>query len=336
METRLVAVDEIPRNLSDSPWNASSVSLLPDRLGRPYSAAAWHSRVVLATRDGTVLGMLPVQRPKAGAGPGPVDPAALVPELFDGPAHAHLFLGGCTDLVSGAAVAAGLPPAEAAAVRRALVAAGREAALAEGLVPIALYVRDEEMGAFPAEDGWRAERIAQVSTIHVPADDAAYLAGLGASGRRTVLKDRRAAADCGLATAVRPAAEVVAEAAELVGQVKRRHGLADPVRLIRMRLAQWAADPVGERIAFAVSGPDGLLAVTLACVVGPRLEIYETGLVDEHEHRHEAYAESLFQAPVRHALAHGLTAVDLGLDAETPKTRRGAVLSPVWAVGPKP
>lgn len=101
---------------------------------------------------------------------------------------------------------------------------------------------------------------------------------------------------------------------------------------MRARLARWAADPAGERVAFAVCDADGPVAVTFGCVLGTGLEIYETGLADGHPHRHEAYAESLFQAPIAFAQARGITEIDLGLDATIPKTRRGATLAPTWAV----
>nr|SBO99828.1 hypothetical protein BN4615_P9344 [Nonomuraea gerenzanensis] len=357
--TEVIGADDLPAGLSGRKWQAASVSLLPGRLGRPYLSASWETEVVLAVGEGGVLGLLPVQRVKSRAVPSAVlDPGVLAPRLFGEveDARSYLFVGGCADLVAGAVTCAALPAGQAESVRRALVARARAEAERRGLVATALYVRDEEVAAFtPAgqdgspqqgrrravsegspepDDPWR-ERIGRLATIAVPPDDERFLAGLGHSGRRTVLKDRRAAAEAGLRCTVMPARQAVDAGAELVAAVKRRHGIEEHPRLLRMRLSRWAAEPVGERIAFAVHADDAAqvcLAVTFACAIGGRLEIYETGVADDTPHRHEAYVESLIHAPLRHAMDRRLTALDLGLDAETPKTRRGATLSPVWAV----
>ncbi|GAA2206593.1 hypothetical protein GCM10009850_020510 [Nonomuraea monospora] len=355
--TELIGVDDLPAGLSGREWHAASVSLMPGRAGRHYLSASWETSVVLALGEGgVVLGLLPVQRVKSRAVPSAVfDPAVLAPRLFGevGDARAYLFVGGCADLVAGAVTSADLTAGQAEEVRRALVARARAEAEHRGLVAAAVYVRDDELAAFtpdgepaafvpdgelaafpPDGDDLRRERIGQLSTLAVPPGEERFLAALTASQRRTVLKDRRAAAEAGLRCAVIPAGDAVAPGAGLVAAVKRRHGLEEHPRLLRTRLAQWAAEPVGERIAFAVhaAATPGCLAVTFGCAIGGRLEIYETGVADDTPHRHEAYVESLIHAPIRYALDRRLTGIDLGIDAETPKTRRGATLSPVWAV----
>ncbi|TYB69129.1 hypothetical protein FXF51_07745 [Nonomuraea sp. PA05] len=362
--TEVIGIDDLPAGLSGQEWHAASVSLMPGRAGRHYLSASWETEIVLATGEGGgVLGFLPVQRVKSRAVPSAVfDPAVLAPRLFCevGDARAYLFVGGCADLVAGAVTSAGLTAGRAESVRRALVGRARAEAEHRGLVAAAVYVRDNELAAFLpdgdpafapdgvaalapdgdlavfAPDGGdpRRERIGHLSTLAVPPDDERFLAALTAGRRRTVLKDRRAAAEAGLRCEVTPARDAVAPGADLVAAVKRRHGIEEHPRLLRTRLAQWAAEPVGERVAFAVyaaTTPD-CLAVTFGCAIGGRLEIYETGVADDTPHRHEAYVESLIHAPLRYALDHRLTGIDLGIDAETPKTRRGATLSPVWAV----
>ncbi|MFB9478213.1 hypothetical protein ACFFSH_02535 [Streptomyces filamentosus] len=316
-------------------WDAASVALLPPRLGRPYLRPG-HCRVVVASEAGRPVGLLPLLRgtpgqiPQALLDPGPETAAVLPADPGD-----LLFVGGCVDLVAGAAVAAGLTEERRRAVRRGLVDRAWEQAGRDGLVPLALHVRDDEVADFRGP-GRRAAELGVTCLLRLPGDgsDASYLAGLGQSGRRTVLKDRRRTAEAGLRSEVRPAGELTAAAAELVVAVKRRYGVEEHPRLVRSRLARWAADPAGERVAFAVSDEAGPVAVTFGCVRGTGLEIYETGLADAHPHRHEAYAESLFQAPVAFAQARGITTIDLGLDATTPKTRRGATLAPTWVVRP--
>jgi hypothetical protein len=148
-----------------------------------------------------------------------------------------------------------------------------------------------------------------------------------------VRKDRRIIAESGLRTEVLPAEQVAEIAGEFVANVKQRHGVPDHPRLARMRLSEWAAAPLGERVAFVVSDRGGPLAMTFACRTADRLEIYEAGLIDQSSHRHVAYVESLVYAPVRYGIDNGVSEIVLGLDAEVPKTIRGATLSPVWAVG---
>ncbi|MEU6243457.1 hypothetical protein [Streptomyces sp. NPDC047024] len=336
---RVVPLPELLGEISAQPghaaWDAASVALLPPRLGRPYLRPG-DCPVVVASAAGRPVGLLPLLRGTSGQD-SPVL-RGLGPEITDLLPADHgdlLFVGGCVDLVAGTAVASDLADEERHAVRRGLVDLAWHEALRGGLVPLALHVRDDEVADFRGP-GRRAAEIGVTSVLRLPADgsDAAYLAGLGQNGRRTVLKDRRRVAESGLRSAALPAADLTAAAADLVVAVKRRYGVEEHPRLVRARLERWAADPAGERVAFSVSDATGPVAVTFGCVRGACLEIYETGLAASHPHRHEAYVESLFQAPIAFAQARGITEIDLGLDATTPKTRRGATLAPTWAIGP--
>jgi predicted N-acyltransferase len=282
---------------------------------------------VLAHSGSTVTGIVLVQQAKQAAVSAVFDPATVAPTLFgSADPREYLLIGGVTDLVSGTAVRPG------ADVSGVLVRAAHAEAISRGLRPAALYVRDAELATFTGAGLDRTEQVSQACAIRLAGDDAGYLASLTHNQRRTVLKDRRRIDGLALKSEVLPAGEAVS-LAPLVANVKARHGVADHPRLVRLRLKEWAAEPVGERVAFVVSGSTGPLAVTFACRTRERLEVYETGLADDAEDRHEAYVESLVYAPVRYAIEHGTAEVHLGLDAVTPKTRRGAVASPVWAMG---
>ncbi|WP_424184741.1 hypothetical protein ACOBQX_22990 [Actinokineospora sp. G85] len=325
-------------DLADLPgeWTATAEALLPS--STPAAQPAWTAEAVVAVVDGAPVGVLALHRSRTGVVGDVLDPAAVAPGLFGGVGVADvLYLGGVADLVAGTATAAHLSPADRAAVRRALVAAGVEQARLRGARPVALYVRDAEVDDFTAA-GLGRERVAGTSTLAVAGTDEEFLAGLSANARRTVRKDRARAAEVGLRVRTEPAAALLADpaacaqAVELVMAVKRAHGVVDHPRLVRSRLAAWAARPAGERVAHLVDAGGPPLAVTFACAVERRVEVYETGMAGEGP-VHEAYLESLVHAPLRQALAGGLVEVDLGLEAETPKTRRGAVVAPVWAVG---
>ncbi|MFJ3837469.1 GNAT family N-acetyltransferase [Streptomyces sp. NPDC054904] len=332
---RVVSLTEIPTEWQEQAWDAASVALLPPRLGRPYLRPG-DCRVVVGSAAGRPVGLLSLLRGASCHAPAVMgDPQSAAAGFLPAAQGDLMFVGGCVDLVAGAAVAADLTAEERRSVRRGLVERAWWVARREGLAPIALYVRNDEVADFLGP-GRRATEIGVTSVLGLPADgsDAAYLAGLGQNGRRAVLKDRRRVAEAGLRSEVLPAGDLTGPAADLVAAVKRRYGIEEHPRLLRARLERWVADPAGERVAFSVSDADGPVAVTFGCALGNRLELYETGLGEAHRYRHEAYAESLFQAPIAFALARGITEIDLGLDAVTPKTRRGATLAPTWAIGP--
>jgi hypothetical protein len=338
--TTVVELNDLPAQVDDQRWVAASEVLLPGRLRRTKGTGAWALTVVLACRDGVPVGVLPLRRARTGVVGEIFDPVLVAPDVFGAARRDprdYLYLGGPADLVSGCAVAEDLTEGQRAEVRRAMVAGGHAVAAEQGLIPAALYVRDAERDAFSLGGVRASHEVAKVSVLRLPATDEEFLAGLSSNQRRTVRKDREAIAGLGLRVEVVPAAELIASArgpavVELIMDVKRQHGVTDHPRLARLRLAEWAGQPGGERVAYLVGDPDPV-AVTFGCVAGSRLEIYETGMSYAAEHRHEAYLESLFHAPIRHALASGISEIDLGLDAETPKTRRGAVTAPVWAVG---
>jgi hypothetical protein len=340
LSTAVVEVNDLPAEVDDRCWVAASEVLFPGRLRRTRGTGAWALTAVLACRAGVVVGVLPLRRARTGVVGEIFDPVLVAPAVFGAvrrDPRDYLHLGGPADLVSGCAVAGDLSEAQRDEVRRALVAGGHAAAAERGLVPAVLYVRDAELDAFRLGGVRACHEVAKVSVLPLPATDEEFLAGLSSSQRRTVRKDREAIAGLGLRVEVVPAAELIASdrgaaVVELIMDVKRQHGVTDHPRLARLRLAEWAGQPGGERVAYLVGDPDPV-AVTFGCVAGSRLEIYETGMSYAAEHRHEAYLESLFHAPIRHALAAGLDEIDMGLDAETPKTRRGAVTAPVWAVG---
>lgn len=178
----------------------------------------------------------------------------------------------------------------------------------------------------------KAAVLDRLATVHLAGGD--HLSGLDHGRRSVVRRDLRRIRDHGLTGACVPAADLVAEAAALVAEVKLRHGVPDHPRLAALRLRAWAAAPVGRRVGFAVRDAGGaLLAACFGCHHGQELELTEIGLADHPEHRHLAYVEALFYAPLRYAERLGCTTIRMGLGSSRPKDLRGATFSPVWAVG---
>jgi hypothetical protein len=316
----------------DDDWIFSSTALAPSRLGRVAADARWRSWFTSAFLGEALVGLLPMYQSKRKAFTASMyDPAAVAPRAFAARrADQWLLIGGNTELVSGVTVRAALAAEEARQVGRALVDAAFDHARRCGLTGAALYVRDHEIDVFGA--GRSSQVVGQFATLSVATDAGAYLSALDHGRRSVVRRDWRALDERGLRAAPFVAAQLVDEAVELVGNVKRRHGVPDHPELIRLRLQDWAAEPAGERIAFAVRDGERLLAASFACRHHRRLEMYEIGLVDESASRHLAYVEALVYAPLRHAAAAGCTELLLGLGSTRPKTLRGAVCAPVWAV----
>lgn len=314
----------------------SSVAVHPIRITRRSLLSAWRSWLLVASSDDSPVGTLALQQRRTMLVPGPrFDPVSVAPSIFgvdQRDLREYLFIGGGSDLAAGVATAAHLSHAQRQRVRRALIGRAFAEADARGLCPVALYVRTEEIDDFVSVRGQRVS-IGKLSVLRVQEDDQTYLDSLTSNSRRTVRQDRERIARHALVSEVRPALDVLEVAADLVVNVKRRHGVRDHPKLARLRLSEWAAESIGERVAFVVSDARRVLAVAFGVVSREHLEVHETGLVEDHELRHDAYVQSLIYAPLEYARAVGAPSVELGLDSPTPKTRRGAVLTDVWAAG---
>jgi hypothetical protein len=319
-------------------WQASSAALAPTSMMRAAHDARWKTVALVAVLAGVPVGLLPLARFKGSRFAATTsDPAAVAPDLFRQiSASDYLLLGGHSDLVADALVATDLGAQHRFGVTATLVAEGVGRAERAGLVAAALYVPDRSVDAFMAGFGGGARRQVDTAwTLAVPADGPdGYLASLDHGRRSVVRRDWRRLDALGIRAEECPAREAVAEAAALVVNVKHRHGVADHPRLAGLRLDSWASDGFGVRTAFVVRGRDQrMLAVSFGCRHGEVLEMYELGLVEDAEVRHAAYTEVLVYAPLRHAWRTGCTTVGLGLGSSQPKRLRGAVASPVWAVG---
>jgi hypothetical protein len=259
----------------------------------------------------------------------------VAPALFAGSdrrADAYQLIGAGSDLVAGAVVRPGVSDGERGVLVRTLADAAFAEARRLGLTGAALYLRNEQIDHFGV--GRSRARVDELARLDVvDGGDEAYLASLDAGRRSVVVRDWRKLGEHGLRSETVPAAAVVDEAAPLVVNVKRRHGVLDHPRLAAMRLRRWADEPFGERLAFVVRGGAGeLLAVCFGCRHGRVLEMLEIGLVDESALRHLAYVEAMVYGPRRYAAQSGCRELHLGLGSAHPKCLRGARMAPVWAV----
>jgi hypothetical protein len=321
-------------------WVYSGIALSPDRLRAASRDRRCQTSWVVARRGESIIGVTALYQPKAAAIPDAIyDPRTLAPALAaTSPETASelLYVGGYRELISGTTVAAEAASHERDRIRRMLIREAYAEGRRRGAYPVSLYVRDGEVGAFRRALGDAAAMAAISGNAVLPLDRPtadAYLASLSANARRRVRREWQQIEAYGRTSRDGPAADLFVEAAALVADAKRRHGVQDHPLLVQRRLREWAMDREADFRAFSVRSNDGaLLGVSFAARYGQLVEVYEVALVAETEHRHLMYVELLVYAPLRFAWRHGCREVVLGLDSATPKAQRGARIDPVWAV----
>jgi RimJ/RimL family protein N-acetyltransferase len=326
----------VPDATWQTDWSSHLLTLHPRRVRETLRHPAWRHRVVVATLDSEVAGLIPVSRPVGTAFSADIfDPRVRAPGLLDPRAAArdYLLIGGHFDLASGCAVRRGLPPPLARQIRCRVVAAAFALAKQDGLAGVALYVTDAEQAEWPHP--LPPLQTAEYASIELAEPTrAAYLASLRHSRRSVVVRDERELDRLGLrAQAVVPQA-VLGEAVPLVAAVKARHDAIEPAEFASYRLGQWSQAGAGTAIAFALRDQGGeLLAVSFGRHDQDTVEMYEIGLRSDSPDRRLGYAEVLVYAPLRYAFEYGCRRLRLGCESIHPKQLRGATVAPLWAIG---
>lgn len=339
MITKVVSLDKVPFGPGQQAWDVASVHLLPSTVVNSKDVRV-ESQAVIAVDNGTLLGVLPIYRLRRGDFPSPIfDPRHVAPDIFGQVGHGperFLLVGGYSDLVSGCAVSATASSTRRFETRIALTRGALEHARVRMLTPVGLYVRNEDRDAYLA--AWQpamSAEIAQSATLAVKgASDEDYAASLSSGRRSIVRRDWTRFKRSGLRAAEADPLAVIDEAVEYVCEVKRRHGIADHPRLVRVRLHRWCDLNCDDNIAFVVRDEsDSMIGVSFGCRYQSMVEMYEIGLHPTDDCRHLAYVEVLVYGPMRYAQKLGCRQIMLGLDSPRPKFLRGATLSPVSSIG---
>ncbi|GIF01025.1 GNAT family N-acetyltransferase [Paractinoplanes rishiriensis] len=328
LRTEVRPLDDAWSVLEAGRWLPSPGALSPGSLRAIYPDARWDCAVVLARLGERPVGYLAVHRRRFG----PCRDADYDLTRVLGLDGEYAYLGGRHDLAAGV-VLADRPGADPGEVRRALLAGGLAEVGRAGIGAAALYVPDSEVADFAAAlgAGCVVRRLGSAAVLDLA--EPGYPAGLRRSRRKLVRQERRRLEALAMTVTEVPAEGAAGGAAPLIAAVRRGHGLPDHPRLVAHRLGQWLACGTGEHVAFEVRDRAGmLLAVSFGCRAGDRLDMYDIGLVAEHEHRHLAYAAAGVHGPIRHAERHGCTTIHLGLSSSAPKVLRGARLVPVWGL----
>jgi hypothetical protein len=340
ISTSVVAGSDIGNKDFGDEWQASSVTLMPHSLREAARDLRWESLCTIAQIGSLPVGLLPIYRRKGSAFPAAfIDPAKVAPEIFPGgiAASQYALIGGASDMVAGPAISRLLIDDMAAAVKRSLVDAAYRWSEASGLVGAALYVRQQDLTAFIGASGLarRSQPVDELSVLRLPPGGwEGYLASLDHKRRSVVKRDLAKLNDLKLALRVTAASDIIAESVPLVRNIKERHGVPEHVDLLEARLSDWAANQVGERIAFTVRDSSSrLIAVSFGCLHGSVLEMCEIGLTDDPSVRQLVYVEVMLYSPIRLAAATGSEEITLGLGSVIPKKLRGATVTKVWAVG---
>ncbi|NEY30957.1 GNAT family N-acetyltransferase [Streptomyces sp. PRKS01-65] len=172
------------------------------------------------------------------------------------------------------------------------------------------------------------------AVITLPAGGGAfddYLARFPSARRSKLRKEAVAFARAAGEVARYSLGEVAHRVGPLLGRLQRRYG--DPVRDAEMTAyLAGQAEFLDERsLVFAAESGGRLTGFTLCYVHDDTLYVRAAGF-DEEAALPFGYFNLSVYAPVRHALAHGLTEVDLGTGAYQGKTLRGAEIRPLWSL----
>ncbi len=335
----VVPPSQVALDPSADGWDFAAFALSPARLRLAAQDRRWRTAWAVARRHDTVLGILPIYLESGTPAAAPFDPRLVAADLFSelGSAAGWAHVGGCREFASGAVLRTDLGADEAPRIRQSLVRAAFAYGTEQGLPTVALFVRDAEVADFRAALGPHDQVAVTKHDAIVDLPPAGglegFLTSLPKKVRYRIRAEAAALAQAGLVAQRLEPADVMAEAVPLLMDTKLRHGLPDHLMLATMRFRAWLKSGVDESVAFGIRGPKGdLHGVCLVARHGPRVEVYELGLVTDHPQRHLAYVELLFHAPLRYALEHGCERLALGADSSEPKLRRGARLDPLWAV----
>lgn len=321
-------------------WDLDCLAHHPKRQALLCSDARWDADFVCAWDGDRLVGCVVLARP---ATPALADPelrravGLVAPQPTD--LSRLVFLGSPVEYASGVALRRDLP-CEAAEVRRDLVAAAALTAHHRQL-DLATIFAGPALTADLVSVAWPGDREAPLAAA-VPlteraqltgpfADFEQYLQAQSGSRRAMIRRELRTIDRLGLDVSVVELDEAFAAGAcDLISELKVRHGLPEPPRLVQLRVQRWARAACGAVRAILVRAGGRLVAVALTQQCGRRHEVFEAGLRDDFPDRVHAYALACFYEPVRQLAEQGGEVLDLGVGTTHAKVLRGATLEQVY------
>lgn len=194
---------------------------------------------------------------------------------------------------------------------------------------VAVNVPSDQVDLFArcAEDGVRELYQHSRYVLDLPrgGTEESFLASLNSKTRRTWLLDTRADLSLNFPAGVESPGGIIAEAAPMIADVRRRNGVHTHPLLVELELERWAREHAPTAVVFTRRNARGkLIAACLASVANEQLHLYDVGLTLDERQRGVLYRMAVFLQPLRFAIAHGLHRVHLGYGHDLPKSSRGA------------
>ncbi|MFF4325577.1 GNAT family N-acetyltransferase [Streptomyces sp. NPDC001591] len=218
-----------------------------------------------------------------------------------------------------------------------LVAAAGSLAAAHQAQPWWLYVTDEAAAELAEACGTKAAPLNLDARIPLPGhtfDD--YLAGLPSRRRVTIRRERRAFAEAGYELRTLRLSECADAAGALAARLQARHGHpADPAFMAGL-LREQAEGMADTGVVLAAYAGGRMVAFSLFYRYADTVWVRSTGYDYAHLRAAHEYFNLAYYLPIAYAYAHGATALHLGMESLRAKTLRGAVTTPLWAIGGTP
>jgi len=320
---------QVPPHQFDALSSRGGVSLSRRRLEWLWKDSRWTDLLITVKRHGKLVGVLPCSFPRIPTWP---DQEYNVGNLIAGqdcaPASACL-LGGRCDARASMLFDPAVPDRQRRLVAACAVETGANFAESAFRRCAALYVSAEETELSAA---LRASRMTPHPApprcvIRWPAPTVdSYLDSLKASHRQVVRRDWRLRGALGLQTTMVGWHESVDDAAPMICDVLIKHGRESHPRLVSMRLNRLGRILGKDGFALRSSAGDKALGYAFGWYERDKVTMYEIGVRPGPAPLHRcSYYDLLVHAPVAAACARGITTLDLGLFAVTPKRLRGAV-----------
>ncbi|MEU9038317.1 GNAT family N-acetyltransferase [Streptomyces sp. NPDC048352] len=215
-----------------------------------------------------------------------------------------------------------------------LVTAAATLAAAREAEPWWLYVTDAAAAELAEACGTEPVQLNQDARIPLPGstfDD--YVAGLPHKRRSAVRRERRAFTEAGYELRTLRLSECAGDAGALAARLQERHGHpADPAFMARL-LHDQAVGMADSGIVLAAYAEGRMVAFSLFyCHMGT-VWLRSTGYDYARLRGAHEYFNLAYYLPIEYAYAHGAASLHLGMESLHAKTLRGAVASPLWAIG---
>jgi predicted N-acyltransferase len=204
----------------------------------------------------------------------------------------------------------------------------------------ALYVTADSADLFQRTDGGTAFRLLAgvQAKLAVEWDDVAgYLRTLPPTRRSAVRREMRRLAEAGITVGTARLGEVLEEITPLLGQLQRRYGHRIDDRQVQALLERQRDHLDDLSVVFLAHQAGRLVGFSLFYEWQSTLWARAVGTPPPTPDTRFVYFDVLCYAPIRHAMARGLRAIDLGRGSLAGKLARGARPSPLWSfVWPSP